>query len=49
MCKVVVACVFDIHINTIVEVVNGPPCISHVKIPLGTFIVKGAKEVIDNA
>jgi hypothetical protein len=26
-------CAFDIHINTTIEVVDGPPCISHVKIP----------------
>jgi hypothetical protein len=33
LCKVVVACDFDIHINTTIEVVDGPPCISHVKTP----------------
>ncbi len=32
LCKVV-ACAFDIHINTTIEVVDGPPCISHVKTP----------------
>jgi hypothetical protein len=31
--KVVVTCAFDIHINTTIEVVNGPPCIFHVKTP----------------
>jgi hypothetical protein len=31
--KVVVTCAFDIHINTTIEVVDGPPCISHVKTP----------------
>jgi hypothetical protein len=30
--KVVATCAFDIHINITVEVVDGPPCISHVKI-----------------
>jgi hypothetical protein len=33
LCKVVVACAFNIHINTTIEVVDGPPCISHVKTP----------------
>ncbi len=31
LCKVVVACAFDIHTNTTIEDVDGPPCISHVK------------------
>jgi hypothetical protein len=29
--KVVTTCAFDIHINTTTKVVDGPPCISHVK------------------
>jgi len=33
LCKVVVVCTFDIHINTTIKVVDGPPCISHVKTP----------------
>jgi hypothetical protein len=33
LCKVVIACAFDIHINTTIEIVNGPPYISHVKTP----------------
>jgi hypothetical protein len=33
MCKVTTTCAFDIHINTTIEVVDGPPCISHVKTP----------------
>jgi len=32
-CKVVATCAFDIDINTTIEVVDGPPCISHVKTP----------------
>ncbi len=30
---VAIACAFDIHINTTIEVVDGPPCIFHVKTP----------------
>jgi hypothetical protein len=33
LCKVTSSCAFDIHINTTIEVVDGSPCISHVKIP----------------
>jgi hypothetical protein len=33
LCKVAIAYAFDIHINTTIEVVDGPPCISHVKTP----------------
>jgi len=33
LCKVAKACVFHVHINTTIEVVDGPPCISHVKTP----------------
>ncbi len=33
LCKVATTCAFDIHINTTIEVVYGPPCISHVKTP----------------
>jgi hypothetical protein len=33
LCKVAPTCVFDIHINTTIEVVDRPPCISHVKTP----------------
>jgi hypothetical protein len=33
LCEVVAACTFDIHINTTIEVVDGPLCIPHVKTP----------------
>jgi len=33
LCKVATTCAFDIHINTTIEVVDGPPCISHIKTP----------------
>jgi len=33
LCKVVATCVFHIDINSTIEVVDGPPCISHVKTP----------------
>jgi hypothetical protein len=33
LCEVALACAFIIHINTTIEVVDGPPCISHVKTP----------------
>jgi hypothetical protein len=33
LCKVAPTCIFDIHINTTIEVVDHPPCISHVKTP----------------
>ncbi len=33
LCKVATTCTFDIHISTTIEVVNGPPCISHIKSP----------------
>jgi len=33
LCKVDAACTFDIHINTTIKVIDGPPCISHVKTP----------------
>jgi hypothetical protein len=33
LCKVVTTRAFDIHINTTIEVIDGPPCISHVKTP----------------
>jgi hypothetical protein len=33
LCKVATTCDFDIHINTTIEVIDGPPCISHVKTP----------------
>ncbi len=33
LCKVIVVCAFDIHINSTIIVVDGPPCISHVKTP----------------
>jgi hypothetical protein len=33
LCKVATTCVFNIHINTTIEVVDGSPCISHVKTP----------------
>jgi len=32
LCKIAMACAFDIHINTTIEVVDGSPCNSHVKI-----------------
>jgi hypothetical protein len=34
LCKVATRCAFDIHINTTIEVVDDPPCISNVKTPL---------------
>ncbi len=33
MCKVATTCIFDIHINTTIEVVDDPSCISNVKTP----------------
>jgi hypothetical protein len=33
LCKVATTCAFDIHINTTIEVIDGPPCIFHVKTP----------------
>ncbi len=33
LCKINVACAFNIHLNTTIEVVDDPPCISHVKTP----------------
>jgi hypothetical protein len=33
LCKVVTTCTFDILINTTIELIDGPPFISHVKTP----------------
>jgi hypothetical protein len=33
LCKVTTTCVFNIHVDTTIEVVDSPPCISHVKTP----------------
>jgi hypothetical protein len=33
LCKVTTTCAFDIHINSTIDVIDDPPCISLVKIP----------------
>jgi len=45
LCKAVATCAFDIHINITIEVVDGPPCIFHVKI-LGCFPCSNSKKRI---
>ncbi len=45
LCKVAATCAFDIHINSTIEIVDGPPCIPMSKL-LGCFPCSNSKKMI---